>query len=154
MNAIASPAPMTAEEARASAHVSIVRAGGVPFVGPRRQWPSDVPDAAHGPRGEREPILDVAPAAPSPPLDAWDTAEPVEPPAVDPDPPTYARPWRPVYSRGDVVPAWDDLDPVRADLAATCARLLAAVASCPALGPVDDYLPGRGEAVPWDEVTQ
>lgn len=81
-----------------------------------------------------------------------------------------ARPWRPLPSRGDIVPAWGDLAPVRADVALLLGRLEVAVdrglpprgpmpapryhgrpgATLPALAPVDDYLPERGEAVAWD----
>jgi hypothetical protein len=103
----------------------------------------------------------------------------------------FAQPWRPMLSRGDVVPAFDAIGPVRVALLADLAQLLAAVDSgraprgpapmpryherpdpravevtpavlpavpdlmpgidAPELGAADDYLPGRGEAVAWDD---
>jgi hypothetical protein len=192
VNAIASPAPMTAEEARASAHVSIVRAGGVPFIGPRRQWPSDVPDAAHAPRGEVEsrPALDAlgCPESPAPPLSTWE--EQVPPTACDPspsvvgcgitsfvvprDPPGMSHRVPPppvevvtVFQAdlfSDLARCRDALDrmsrrvvsreraPARAAAPLPVVPDLVPGIEAPDLGPVDDYLPGRGEAVAWDDL--
>jgi hypothetical protein len=120
-----------------------------------------------------------------------DLAAVLEEPDDEPASAVFAQPWRPMLSRGDVVPAFDALAPVRAALLSDLARLLAAVDSgraprgpapmpryygrpaaravevtpavlpvvpdlmpgidAPELGPVDEYLPGRGEAVAWDE---
>jgi hypothetical protein len=185
---------MTAEEARASAHVAIVKAGGVPFVGPRRQWPSDVPDAAHAPRGEVEsrPALDAlgCPEPPAPPLSTWE--EQVPPDGCDPSPhaavcgvTSFVAPRDPPGMSHRVPPSHVEVVTVfQADLfsdLARCrdaldrmsrrvvsrergpARVVAAALpvvpdlvpgiEAPDLGPVDDYLPGRGEAVAWDDVT-
>lgn len=140
--------PMTPDEAREAALAWILRSvdGPLPTV---EAWPVDVPDASRAPRGERErrPALaaHARPEPQAPPLCTWDAVEVHD--ACDPVPravvcevdavPAFAVEWHPVLVRGDVVPVFDSLGPVRGALLADLGKLLDAVDSGRApLGPV------------------